>query len=335
MEEKIDFVVTWVDGNDPVWQKEKQQYENIENKNEIFEQWNNNQIRYRDWDLLKYWFRGVEKNAPWVNKIYFVTYGHLPSWLNTKNEKLKIVTHDQFIPREYLPTFNSNAIELNLHRIKDLSEKFVYFNDDMYLIRKTKEKDFFKKGLPVENAGVDCIALDWDVGHSEIKNIQLINKYFKKRDVLKKHWKKWLNPINGKQFIKTILLLPWERFTGIYEGHIASSYLKSTFEDVWKIEKVNLDKTCKTKFRDNDNLNHWIFKNWQLVNGRFYPRKPNLGKMYFKKIDDEIITTVENKKFKIVCINDFDCNNDEFIEQKKKITNAFEKIFPEKSSFEK
>ena len=78
-ETKIDFVVTWVDGNDEKWQKEKLMYEQLEKKeDDKFDIWNNNKIRYRDWDLLRYWFRGIEKNAPWVNKIYFVTYGHIP-----------------------------------------------------------------------------------------------------------------------------------------------------------------------------------------------------------------------------------------------------------------
>ena len=205
----------------------------------------------------------------------------------------------------------------------------------MYLLRETKETDFFKKGLPVENVGVDCVALDWNVGHAEINNIQLINKHFEKKQVLKKYWRKWFNPINGKQFMKTILLLPWKQFTGIHEEHITSAYLKSTFEELWKIEEVNLDKTCRTKFRDNQNLNHWIFKDWQLVNGKFFPRTPRMGKMYLKEIDNEIISAVENKKYKIVCINDVECEENEFIRQKQRIIEAFEKIFPDKSSFEK
>lgn len=336
MKEKIDFVVTWVDGNDSIWLEEKNKYEkNINKEDELFKVWNNNKIRYRDWELLKYWFRGIEKNAPWVNNIYFVTYGHLPEWLNTENKKLKIVNHKDFIPEKYLPTFNSNTIELNLHRIKGLSEEFVYFNDDVYLLKKVSKKDFFKNGLPKENAGIDCTSLDWNIGHAEIKNMQLINKHFDKRIVLKKYWKKWFNPINGKQFIKTLLLLPWKQFTGIHEEHITSSYLKSTFEEVWKIEYDNLDKTCQFKFRDNENLNHWIFKEWQLVNGQFYPRSPRIGKMFLKKIDKEIIDVVKKRKYKIVCINDVECTEKEFIEQKQKIIEAFEKIFPEKSSFEK
>ena len=114
-------------------------------------------VRYRDWDTLKYWFRGVEKYAPWVNKIHFVTYGHLPKFLNTNNPKLNIVNHKDFIPKEYLPTFSANPIELNLHRIKDLSEQFVFFNDDMFVINKVKSTDFFKNGKPRDMASLTLL----------------------------------------------------------------------------------------------------------------------------------------------------------------------------------
>ena len=81
--DKIDFVVTWVDGSDPIWQKVKNQYSAEGADTRV--------TRYRDWDQLKYWFRAVEKYAPWVNKVHFVTFGHLPQWLNTDNPKLNIV----------------------------------------------------------------------------------------------------------------------------------------------------------------------------------------------------------------------------------------------------
>ena len=134
MNDKIDFVMIWVDGNDPEWRKEKDKYSNKVDNNT-----DNREARFRDWDNLQYWFRGVEKFAPWVNKIHFVTCGHLPKWLNTENPKLNIVKHKDFIPEKYLPTFNSHTIELNLHRIKGLAENFVYFNDDLFIVKKTKE----------------------------------------------------------------------------------------------------------------------------------------------------------------------------------------------------
>ena len=91
----------------------------------------------------RWWFRAVEKFAPWVNKIHFVTYGHLPKWLNIDNPKLNIAKHSDFIPQKYLPTFSSFPIEVNLHRIKGLAERFVYFNDDMFLLKTSKKRIIF------------------------------------------------------------------------------------------------------------------------------------------------------------------------------------------------
>ena len=65
MQEAIDFVITWVDGEDPIWQEEKAKYSDVGS--------DKRKSRFRDWDQLRFWFRAVEKFAPWVNKIHFVT----------------------------------------------------------------------------------------------------------------------------------------------------------------------------------------------------------------------------------------------------------------------
>ena len=80
--------------------------------------------RYRNWENLQYWFRGIEKFAPFVNKIHFITSSRVPEWLNMNNPKLNVVRHSDYIPEEYLPTFSSIPIELNLHRLEDLRRKF-------------------------------------------------------------------------------------------------------------------------------------------------------------------------------------------------------------------
>ena len=142
---KIDFVITWVDGTDPKWLAEKlrtlQEVDSLE-----AQKTDSSDLRFRnDFDFLKFWFRGVEKFAPWVNQIFFVTYGHTPDWLNLVHPKLKIIRHEDFIPHEFLPTFNSHTIENHLHLIPGLSEYFVYFNDDFYLLKTTRPTDFFIK----------------------------------------------------------------------------------------------------------------------------------------------------------------------------------------------
>ena len=110
---KIDFVLAWVDGADKEWLAERRKYNPAKGAD-------NSAARYRDWENLQYWFRGVEKFAPWVNRIYFVTCGHIPPWLNTSHPKLKLIRHSDYMKPEYLPTFNINSIELNFHRIPEL-----------------------------------------------------------------------------------------------------------------------------------------------------------------------------------------------------------------------
>ena len=149
---EIDFVIPWVDGSDPAWQEERHQYDPKAGSSN-----GSNDARFRDWDLLRYWFRAVETYAPWVHKIYFVTWGHLPAWLNTDHEKLVIVNHRDYIPTEYRPTFNANTIELNFHRIPGLSEQFVYFNDDMFLGKPVSPEDFFRDGKPRDAFILDAI----------------------------------------------------------------------------------------------------------------------------------------------------------------------------------
>ena len=185
---KIDFVITWVDGSDPVWDMQRQE---TLRKQGIFvdESLDNSTARYRDWDILKYWFRGVETFAPWVNQIHFITYGHLPKWLKEEHPKLHIVRHEDFIPAEFLPTFSSHPIEWNFHRIEWLTENFVYFNDDMFLIKKVSPEDFFRDERPV-----DMLALQPDVANADdqimpyvyLNNAMVLAKYFDKRENMKK-----------------------------------------------------------------------------------------------------------------------------------------------------
>ena len=138
---EIDFVMPWVDGSDPAWREEFLKYRALQapqgepacDTGTAAGAVDASEERYRDWDTLRYWFRGVERFAPWVNRIHFITWGHLPAWLDTAHPKLHVVRHADYIPSPYLPTFNSCPIELNMHRIEGLAEHFVYFNDDTFL----------------------------------------------------------------------------------------------------------------------------------------------------------------------------------------------------------
>ncbi|WP_171967995.1 Stealth CR1 domain-containing protein, partial [Streptococcus salivarius] len=95
-QEKIDIVVLWVDGSDPEFIREKQA---VIGQVADLDQEIDGEQRYRDYGIFNYWFRMIEKHAPWVNHVYLVTNGQKPEWLNLEHPKLKLVTHKEFIPK--------------------------------------------------------------------------------------------------------------------------------------------------------------------------------------------------------------------------------------------
>ena len=276
--EKIDFVILWVDDTDPDWLSLKSKYD--DNKTGYY---GSSDIRYRDWNNLKYLFRGIEKNAPWVNKIYFITWGHLPKWLNTNHPKLQIVNHKDYIPEKYLPTFNSNTIELNLHRIPDLSEHFVLLNDDTFIIKKTEVSDFFRDGKPSDQFVLNAILPSPEnpvIPHTNVNNTRIINKYFNKNKVIKENFTKVFTPRYGLKSIRTLLLSPWNKFVGFANPHLLQAHLKSTFELLWEKEYEELDATCLNKFRKYNDVNHWLMRYWNMCSGNFVPRNNQYGQYF-------------------------------------------------------
>ncbi len=147
MTEKVDIVYLWVNGNDENFQKERTFWKN---KLGIPETNDNSYARYIENEELRYSMRSVAMNAPWINKIYIVTNGQIPDWLDTTNPKIKIVTHKEIMPDEILPTYNSLVIESYVADIPELSEHFLLANDDCYISRPVVPSFFFdKQGKPI------------------------------------------------------------------------------------------------------------------------------------------------------------------------------------------
>ena len=330
---KIDFVVTWVNGKDKKLQKKRNKYIRTINTYEDM----TNERSYRNWDLFRYWFRGVEKFAPWVNKVYLVVDDQIPSWINKNNPKLVIVDHKDYIPNEMLPVFNSNAIECNLYKIPNLSEYFVNFNDDMYITSKTNPVDFFKKNLPCDIAVFNPIIPSFGgTSNFQINNMEIINKYFSKKEVLKNS--RVLSIKYGLDNIRTLLQMPSKFIVGFFEPQMPESLLKSTFAEVWNKEPNILQNTLNSKFRSKNDINIWLFIDWQLAKGCFYPRSfRRFGHFYSIKEVKRIRKDMVRHKYKVMCINDNDIISGklEFNNIKSNVKASFEKILSEKSSFEK
>lgn len=330
MSDKIDAVVLWVDDQDVEWQKDRAFY-----KNQEFITPDAGENRYRDWGIFKYWFRGIEKNAPWVNKIYLVTCGHVPQWLDINHPKIVVVKHEDFMPKEYLPTFSSHSIELNLHRIEGLSDKFIYFNDDMFVMNESKKEDFFKNEMPCYVVGLDVVVPEIGascVDYVKLNNMNVLNKYADKNKMLKSDFGKWFNLKYGKVLIKTLLLLPWKNITGIYEAHQPTPFIKSTFDEMWELEYEILHKTCLNKFRENSDVNQWLLKNWQTVNGNFKPYSVK-NYSYYELRENNYTLYKQIDKYKLICIND-SSEPIGYEMAKENIRQILETKFPCKSDYE-
>lgn len=331
----IDFVILWVDGNDPAWQAEKKKYQG-EKMNE-----NNSVNRYRDWGLLPYWFRAAEQFAPWVRTIHFVTWGHVPKFLKLDAPKLNIVRHDDFIPTEYLPTFSSHVIEMNIHRIPGLADHFVYFNDDMFMLRAFQPDKFFQDGLPCTYGGEVPMELVGNIGtwqHAMVNDLGIVNAHFPKREAVKKYGRKYVHKYyRWKDNLRTIMLerLYPDYFTGFKNIHAPAAYLKSVFQEVWNAEPDKLEDTCRDRFRSSDNVNQWTALWWQIASGQFSPANiDNLVESVTEKSVEKLCQVIETQSHDFICLNDPDEAID-FQHLAHRLRSSFEQILTEKSSFER
>ncbi len=332
---EIDIVVLWVDGSDPAWLAEKRKYAPPAAAD------SDSVNRYRDWGLLPYWFRMVETFLPWVRKVHFVTWGHVPAFLNLDAPKLHVVRHAEFIPAQYLPTFSSHTIEMNIHRIPDLAEHFIYFNDDMFLLRPMRKERFFRDGLPCTYGREVPWEFCGSVGiweHAVANDLGVINNHFSKREAIRHHGKKFYSTqYRWKDNLRTWVLnrLFPDHFTGFKNLHAPAAYLKKTFEEVWAAEPELLHSTCCDRFRTAENVNQWVCLWWQVASGYFLPCViDNLVDSISEASIDRLCSCIEHQEHDYICLNDPEQPVDMAL-LSERLKAAFEKLLPEKSSFEK
>ena len=145
VDNKIDMVYLWCDGHDPAFQARKNQYMNVAPNDDKLV----GERRFVDNDELKYSLRSLEKYAPWINHVYIVTDRQIPKWLDLDYEKVTVVDHSEIMPKEIIPVFNSVIIEYFLPLIPNLSEKFLYANDDMFFGAPVTPDYFFHNDKPI------------------------------------------------------------------------------------------------------------------------------------------------------------------------------------------
>jgi len=337
MSGKIDLILPWVDGNDPVWIAKKKRFA----EQCCFQKNANSNIRYESWDNLHLVFRGIERFMPWINRIFLVTCGQVPEYLNLHHPKLKVINHEDYIPKKYLPTFNSNTIEMNYFRIEGLSEEFILFNDDIFLMSPIEEEYYFRNGKVCDEA-VESPIMPVDVGQIteyscavKINNLLFINRHFNKREVQKKNPEKWFYEGYGELLQRTKGLRYWNNFVGFHDRHMPVALKKSTLARLWEIEPETLDRASRNRFRDISDISQCLARYWQLCEGDFYPRR-TVGTPYLVTAHNyqDIAEDIKHGGHQMVCLTE-DCRFEDFGKIKTKINEALLSILSDKCSFEK
>ena len=331
----IDIVIPWVDEKDSKWQMEKAYWSQKETGGSDL---SNN--RYQSWDNLHLWFRAVEKCLPWFHRIFLITCGQIPAFLRTDHPKLVLVDHKSYIPDDYLPTFNSNTIEMNLFRIASLSENYILFNDDVIPLSPIPEEYYFINDVVCDEAVENIITtasfgnVNRIMRHKDVNNMFIINRYFKKREIQKKHPELWFNEAYGERLERTLACSYWYDFPGFYDHHLANALKKSVLAHLWEIEPELLDLGSRNRFRGSSDVTQYLIRYWQICSGEFCPRRAQ-GKVFFPVGTDavELVSAIQNAVYPIICYNE-NCKPEEFEVLKKRVNDALESRFPDKCSFE-
>lgn len=335
--EKIDFVVTWVDSNDSEWQKQYEYYKlNAEGEK--------SKARFRDMNIFRYWFRAVEEYAPWVNKVFLVTNGKFPDWINKDCPKLVLVRHEDYMPKDILPTFNSCAIELHMHRIKGLSEHFVYFNDDILMNSPVSPDYFFRDGRPCDYNKETCFNVPiytpterFTISMSMLADIGLLNAHFDRWQTVCQSPLRWFGLHLGlKGLAMSCMLMKQRLFVGFSNYHTEQAFLKSTFEEVWEKEPDFLLSSC-TRFREDVIANPYVFRYWQLAKNKFYPMKKKFATIHLteRSVVEIMERAINDTSIRTVCLNDTAfCSDDDFDYITDRLNRILGHKFPSKSSFE-
>jgi len=315
----IDIVYTWVDNNDPKWLKSYNKTLN-EFKDSEFLGTSTIESRFRNLNELKYSIRSLCMYGNFFRKIYIVTAGQIPDWLNTENNKVEIIDHKEiFDNKNDLPTFNSHAIESRLHHIEGLSEHYLYFNDDVFIGRPAKPEIFFSNhhytnyfyskntyiGLNPPNP------LDLPVDAAAKNNRDLIHSKF--------------GCIVTEKFL-----------------HAPHPQLKSVLFEVEQDFKEILRKTAKNKFRSKDDISlpsslyhHYAKLNNKAISGFINYKYIDLSHNNALGLLNDLLNLNNLNRPDVFCINDVDFDSGNKLEFLEKLNNFFESYFPVKSEFEK
>lgn len=306
----IDIVYLWVDGSDPAWQAKRNALVGGETMTAA-----NCKGRYANNDELRYSLRSVAEYAPWIRRIFIVTDGQKPAWLDTSHPKIRLVDHSEILPEESRPCFNSVVIEHCLWRIPDLSEKFLLANDDMLFAAPVKPSDFFTPdGLPI---------------------VRLNRKRFRKLSLMlrQKVLRKKLGNYNLTIMHAADLVA---RHTGVYFGsrthHNIDSYLLSDYRHTFDTFAGELTRTLTNHVRSDSDIQRQIYSYLPLAEHRARLKYVNSRTSFRLQIHErDQYARLEQLRPTFLCLNDSQMASDD---DRRQAATWLASRFPTPSPFE-
>lgn len=341
----IDFVLPWVDSSDPEWLAQKNHYQmlHLGHADAI------SVSRYQDLDSLRYVLRSIEYNCPWFHKIYLITSGHYPAWLNIDHPRIELVSHQQlFIQPQNLPVFNSSAIEMNLVNLKGLSEQFVYLNDDTVFLRPVSPQRLFQHGLPV-----DFLCHGWlrrGAWFQRLRgksswvdalnnNIALINRHCSPTTLDNRFLFDGSYGLRN-QCSNALLKYGYRRYFWFAHWHLPQPYCRSTLQAVYSHFQPEILACTANRFRAATDLTVYLNRYWHLAQGKFVPQQYQDGFVRNISRPGELQQVQQylqaHPQIRFVCLNDtFQPRSDHEFSQMRQAQQAFfQHYLPEPASFE-
>lgn len=295
----MDAVILYVDMDDSNWRLEHDKYC-------VF---NCHEIRFRDWGFLKYVMRGIDTYMPFIDRIHLVVMmdSQVPEWVN--RDKVNIVYHEDIIPKEFLPLFNSSSIEMFIHKIPGLSEEFIFFNDDFFPTNSLEYSDFFDGNGNIYNEMKDTGLKDGYYLRSTIFSTQLAAA------------------LSGKEIEKNYWLTP---------QHTMAPMIRSSQEYVFE-QLENILIASVTKFRAAQNTHQYLYTNYLYFMGKVIERGLPFKMLFTVSTTiDEVESTFFNESIKTLCLNDWgDFEGMTYDESRDALNVIMEKKYSNKSQYEK
>ena len=294
---QVDAVITWVDGNDTNWQDKL----NIHSETKIDLNKKKESVRYNSIGEINIAIKSIIKHASFVKNIFLITDNQVPDLfeelksLALKNDiNLEILDHQVVFKgyEQFLPSFNSCSIGCMLFRIPNLSNHFIIFNDDVFLMRKTCITDFFINDSPIVRG-------KWE-------------NYYENK-LVRKNYHKILSILGINKRIKTLGFKKFQQNSARLAGtkkylrrfHTPVSVRKNTLQNFFYNNNEILEQNIKHKFRnENQFIVSSLSEHLEIKNNSFFYKKDtqlthfrSYKKHYIVKLKLFLFSINKNKLF--------------------------------------